>query len=83
MEAGSWKRLFLQRPHQCEACGTIDSVTLGTTAIGTVVALRWCCNHCKREWATTTAEMQPDRRTGTEDPQWTAVDRERRRPAQA
>jgi hypothetical protein len=77
MEAESWKRLFLQRPEQCEACRTPGSVTLGTTAIGTVVALRWCCGHCGREWATTTAEMQPDRRSAMRDTPWTAQDRRR------
>ena len=82
MEATSWKRLFLLRPQQCQACQASGSVALRSTAIGTIMALRWCCDHCGREWATTTAEMQPDRRSGNPDPRWTAAERERRRPAE-
>ena len=77
MESTSWKRLFLLRPQKCEACGSAEAVTLRSTNIGSIVALRWCCEHCGREWATTTAEMQPDRRTGAQAAGWTAADRRR------
>jgi hypothetical protein len=77
----SWKRVFLHLPQRCEACQAEGSVSLGSTAIGSVVALRWCCQRCGREWAATTAEMQPDRRSGQPDPGWTATAQDRRQRA--
>jgi len=83
VDTTSWKRLFLRLPERCEACGAHNSVSLQSTEIGTIVALRWSCSNCLREWATTTAEAQPDRRSGTTDSRWTAADRRRAEPFQS
>jgi hypothetical protein len=79
MEAVSWKRVFLHLPDRCEACQAKGLVSLESTPIGSVVALRWHCRSCGRQWATTTAEMQPDRRTSTADSRWTAQNDRRQR----
>jgi hypothetical protein len=77
VETPAWKRLFLRLPERCEACGSHNSISLRSTEIATIVALRWVCRSCDREWATTTADAQPDRRSGTVDTRWSAADRRR------
>jgi hypothetical protein len=72
MDTLTWKRVFLHLPDRCEACQARGLVSLESTPIGSIVALRWHCRACNRQWATTTAEMQADRRTGRQDPLWTA-----------
>ena len=47
----------------------------GTPA--TIVALRWSCRKCAREWATTTTDAQPDRRSSGGDGRWSTADRRR------
>jgi hypothetical protein len=71
--------LFLHAPERCEACQARGSVRLDNTPIGSIVALRWTCQRCGRQWATTTAEMQPDRRTGLPDSRWTPQNDRRQR----
>jgi len=75
VETTPWRRLFLQIPERCEACGALHSISLRSTEIATIVALRWSCRKCAREWATTTTDAQPDRRAGTVDPRWATADR--------
>jgi hypothetical protein len=83
MDTFSWKRLFLHLPKRCEACQAEGLVSLESTAIGSVVALRWHCRGCGRQWATTTAEMQADRRSGAQDPRWSTRETDRRQRAGA